>query len=164
VAASASSGAGVPAPPEAAAAPAEAAGEGIAAPLDAAALASGVTTAGASAAGVAVAAGAAAASAAVAGSSVTSGSSAGVVAGVGARGADTSWAVPSAPIVADGPTGASSWAQVGLIAPNAMSPAAKAGNIVGKVAARRTSGGRAGLVEAPAALMLDHASLVAELF
>jgi hypothetical protein len=66
--------------------------------------------------------------------------------------------------VAEGPTGASSWARAGLIAPSAISPAAKAGNIVGKVAARRTSGKRAGLVEAPAALMLYHASLVAELF
>ncbi len=163
VAAAASGGAGVPAPPEAGVAVAEAAATGTAAALDAAPLASAGATAGGSAGGVA---GAAVASAGGAGSSVTSSSSAGVAAGVDASRADALDAAPNAPIVADGPRGASSWPRAGLIAPSAISPAAKAGNIAGNVAARRVSGERAGagLVEAPSALMLDHASLVAELF
>ena len=152
VAAAASGGAGMPAPPEAGVAVAEAAATGTAAALDAAPLASAGATAGGSAGG--------------AGSSVTSSSSAGVAAGVDASRADALDAAPNAPIVADGPRGASSWPRAGLIAPSAISPAAKAGNIAGNVAARRVSGERAGagLVEAPSALMLDHASLVAELF
>ncbi len=163
MAAAASGGAGVPAPPEAGVAVAEAAATGTAAALDAAPLASAGATAGGSAGGVA---GAAVASAGGAGSSVTSSSSAGVAAGVDASRADALDAAPNAPIVADGPRGASSWPRAGLIAPSAISPAAKAGNIAGNVAARRVSGERAGagLVEAPSALMLDHASLVAELF
>ena len=166
VAAAASGGAGVPAPPEAGVAVAEAAATETAAALDAAPLASAGATAGGSAGGVAGAAGAAVASAGGAGSSVTSSSSAGVAAGVDASRADALDAAPNAPIVADGPTGASSWPRAGLIAPSAISPAAKAGNTAGNVAARRVSGERAGagLVEAPSALMLDHASLVAELF
>lgn len=164
--AAASGGAGVRAPPEAGVAVAEAAATGTAAALDAAPLGSAGATAGGSAGGVAGAAGAAVASAGGAGSSVTSSSSAGVAAGVDASRADALDAAPNAPIVADGPRGASSWPRAELIAPSAISPAAKAGNIAGNVAARRVSGERAGagLVEAPSALMLDHASLVAELF
>ena len=111
--------------------------------------------------GVAVAAG-------VAASNVTS-SSAGAAADGAADGAAAgarraaSRMAPRTPMVADGPTGGSSWASAGLIAPSAISPAAKAGAIE-KIATRRASGERGRLVEAPAALMFDHAPLVAELF
>jgi hypothetical protein len=150
----ASGAAGVLALPEATAAPADAA-----APGSAAALASAATTAGAAAAvpGAPDSVGGV-------GASDTSGSSAGVGAAFGDSGTDAAEAAPSAPTVADGPTGASFWAIAGHIAQSAISPPAKVGNIAATLAARSTRGERAPLIEAPAALMLDHASLVAELF
>ena len=66
-------------------------------------------------------------------------------------------------MVADGPMGGSLWRSAGLIAQSAINPAANVGTIE-KIAARRARGERGRLVEAPAALMFDHASFVAELF